>query len=125
MTGKAPMEIAAPAPAVDLQQTQSSFNGMAELRFDENDLVTKAPEESVVGFAAHSLSFVRFMEENQKKKELTFGEFIANVFDTYGKQKGGWIVCLAVTANLVEFSKPRALLDFGETSKRPAKVGSR
>jgi hypothetical protein len=43
------------------------------------------------------------MKANQEKKALTFGEFIAGVYDACGKHKAKGIVRLAVNAHLVEF----------------------
>ena len=43
------------------------------------------------------------MKTNRRKKALTFGEFIASVYDAYGKPKAMGIVRLAVKARWVEF----------------------
>jgi hypothetical protein len=43
------------------------------------------------------------MRTNHKKKALTFGEFIAGVYDACGRQKAKGIVRLAVNARLVNF----------------------
>jgi hypothetical protein len=43
------------------------------------------------------------VKANQKKKALTFGEFIMAVYDTCGGQKAEGIVRLAVNVHLVEF----------------------
>jgi hypothetical protein len=46
------------------------------------------------------------MKTNLKKKVLTFGEFIAGVYDACGRQKAEGIVRLAVEAHWVEFRGP-------------------
>jgi hypothetical protein len=43
------------------------------------------------------------MMNNRKKKPLTFGDFIAAVYDACGRQKAKGIVRLAVNAHLVKF----------------------
>jgi hypothetical protein len=43
------------------------------------------------------------MKTSQKKKALTFGEFVASVYEACGKRKARGIVRLAVNAHLVEF----------------------
>ena len=43
------------------------------------------------------------MKSNCQKKSLTFGEFIACVYDGCGKRKASGIVRLAVKAHLIEF----------------------
>jgi hypothetical protein len=43
------------------------------------------------------------MKTNRAKKTLTFGEFVAGVYDTCGKQKARAKVQLAVNAHLVQF----------------------
>jgi hypothetical protein len=43
------------------------------------------------------------MKANQERKALTFGEFIARVYDACGRQKAKGIVRLAVKAHWVEF----------------------
>ena len=43
------------------------------------------------------------MKINHKRKALTFGEFIARVYDAHGKHKGRGFVRLAIKAHLVEF----------------------
>jgi hypothetical protein len=40
---------------------------------------------------------------NRKQKLLTFGDLIAAVYDTFGRQKAEGIVRLAVNAHLLEF----------------------
>jgi len=40
---------------------------------------------------------------SQKKKPLTFGDWVAGVYAVYGKQKAKRIVRLAVNTHLVEF----------------------
>jgi hypothetical protein len=40
---------------------------------------------------------------NHKKKALTFGEFIAGIYDACGKQKARGVVRLAVKVHWVEF----------------------
>jgi hypothetical protein len=46
------------------------------------------------------------MKTNCRKKSLTFGEFIAGVYDICGKRKARGIVRLAVKAHWVEFRGP-------------------
>ena len=46
---------------------------------------------------------MRSMKNNSKKKALTFGEFVAGIYTTWGKRKSLGIVRLAVNARLVEF----------------------
>ena len=43
------------------------------------------------------------MKTHDKKKNLTFGEFVERVYDVYGKRKAGGIVKLAIKSHLVEF----------------------
>jgi hypothetical protein len=43
------------------------------------------------------------MKTNPEKKALTFGEFIAGIYDLCGKRKASGIVRLAVKTHLVEF----------------------
>jgi hypothetical protein len=43
------------------------------------------------------------MKTNCRKKGLTFGEFIASIYDAYGKSKAIGIVRLTVKAHWVEF----------------------
>jgi hypothetical protein len=43
------------------------------------------------------------MKTNCRKKSLTFGEFIAGVYDVCGKRKARGIVRLAVKAHWVAF----------------------
>jgi hypothetical protein len=43
------------------------------------------------------------VKANQKKKALTFGEFIMAVYDACSRQKAEGIVRLAVNARLLEF----------------------
>jgi hypothetical protein len=43
------------------------------------------------------------MKTQQRNKTLTFGEFIANVYNICGRQKAKEIVQRAVNANWVEF----------------------
>jgi len=40
---------------------------------------------------------------NHKKKVLTFGEFVAGIYDACGRKKGSGIVRLAVKARWIEF----------------------
>jgi hypothetical protein len=47
-----------------------------------------------------------------KKKTLTFGEFIAGIYETCGGQKAEGIVRLAVTAQWVEFSGQHRFMIF-------------
>lgn len=42
-------------------------------------------------------------EAHSKKKRLTFGDFVAGVYRTWGKRRGKGIVQLAVALRLVEF----------------------
>jgi len=43
------------------------------------------------------------MKSNCRKKALTLGEFIADVYDGCGKRKARGIVRLAIKAQLIEF----------------------
>jgi hypothetical protein len=43
------------------------------------------------------------MKSPCKKKSLTFGEFVARMYDVCGKRKATGIVRFAVKAHLVEF----------------------
>jgi hypothetical protein len=43
------------------------------------------------------------MKSNYKKKFMTFGEFIACVYDGCGKRRATGIVRLAIKAHLIEF----------------------
>ena len=43
------------------------------------------------------------MKTQQRKKTLTFGEFIASVYDACGRKKAKGIVQLAFKAHWVEF----------------------
>ena len=40
---------------------------------------------------------------NPRKKPLTFGDFVAGVYHTWGKRKGKGIVQLALKAHVIEF----------------------
>lgn len=44
------------------------------------------------------------MKNNRKKKTLTFGEFVAWVWGSYGRREGRRIVRHAVNARLIVFS---------------------
>ena len=46
---------------------------------------------------------ISVMRANQEKEALTFGKFIATVYDACGRQKAEGIVRLAVNMHLVEF----------------------
>jgi hypothetical protein len=50
------------------------------------------------------------MKTNHKKKALTFGDFIANVYSACGKRRAGKIVQLAVNAHLVVFRGQRRFM---------------
>jgi hypothetical protein len=50
------------------------------------------------------------VQANHEKKALTFGEFIAAVYDTWGKQRATGIVRLAINAQLVKFRGPRRIV---------------
>jgi hypothetical protein len=43
------------------------------------------------------------MKSNRRKKSLTFGEFIASVYDVCDKRQARGFVRLALKAHLVEF----------------------
>ncbi|MGA2221369.1 MAG: hypothetical protein ABSH21_06270 [Verrucomicrobiia bacterium] len=43
------------------------------------------------------------MKTNRKKKAVTFGDFIAAVYDACGQRRAGSMVRLAVNAHLVVF----------------------
>ena len=46
------------------------------------------------------------MKARSRKKPLTFGDFVADVYQACGKRKASGIVRLAVAAHLVEFRAP-------------------
>ena len=46
------------------------------------------------------------MKAQQKKKPLTFGEFVEGVYQTWGKEKAKGIIQLAVKTHVVEFLGP-------------------
>jgi hypothetical protein len=43
------------------------------------------------------------MKTNYRKKALTFGEFIARVYEVCGQRKARGMVRLAIKAHLIEF----------------------
>jgi len=43
------------------------------------------------------------MKTNCRKRSLTFGEFVARVYDVWGERKGRGIVHLVIKAHLIEF----------------------
>jgi hypothetical protein len=43
------------------------------------------------------------MKEHSKKKTLTFGDFVAGVYDTWGTRKAKGIVKLAIKMHVIEF----------------------
>ena len=47
------------------------------------------------------------MKTNCRQKALTFGEFIARIYDICGERKASGIVRLALKAHLVEFRGQR------------------
>jgi hypothetical protein len=52
------------------------------------------------------------MKTNCRKKPLTFGEFIASIYDACGREKAKGIVRLAVKARLIEFRVQQRLMIF-------------
>jgi len=50
------------------------------------------------------------MKSNCKKKEITFGEFIAATYRTWGRRRAGGIVRLVVNARLVQFPGQRIVI---------------
>ena len=50
------------------------------------------------------------MKNNDKKKTVTFGEFVAAIYAAWGKRKATGIVRLAVNARLVEFRGPKRIV---------------
>ena len=50
------------------------------------------------------------MRTNCRKRCLTFGEFIACVYDAWGKRKARGIVRLAVNAHLVTLRSQRRIM---------------
>jgi hypothetical protein len=57
------------------------------------------------------------MKANQEKRALTFGEFISNAYDAWGKRRARGMVWLAVNARLIEFQGPRRF-EFSKRSPR-------
>ncbi len=53
------------------------------------------------------------MKTHPEKKGLTFGKFIASVYDACGRRRAKGIVRLAVNANLVEFHGARRFVISG------------
>ncbi len=47
------------------------------------------------------------MKKQNKKKTLTLGEFIANVYDACGKRKARGFVRFVTKAHLIEFRQPQ------------------
>jgi hypothetical protein len=45
----------------------------------------------------------RQMKANHRERPLTFGDFVAGVYHTWGKRRGKGIVQLALKAHLIEF----------------------
>jgi hypothetical protein len=43
------------------------------------------------------------VKDSQKKKALTFGEFIMAVYDVWGKRRARGIIWFAINARLLEF----------------------
>jgi len=43
------------------------------------------------------------MKEHSKKKTLTFGDFVAGVYDVWGAHKAIGIVKLAIKVHVIEF----------------------
>jgi hypothetical protein len=50
------------------------------------------------------------MKTNAKNKVLTFGDFIAGAYRTWGARRAKGLVRLAVDARLVEFQGPQRLV---------------
>jgi hypothetical protein len=51
----------------------------------------------------HGLKMLN-MKPKSRKRSLTFGEFVAHVYDVWGERKGRGIVHLAIKAHLIEFN---------------------
>ncbi|MGA2028818.1 MAG: hypothetical protein ABSG87_01930 [Verrucomicrobiota bacterium] len=52
------------------------------------------------------------MKSNCRKKSLTFGEFIARVYDVWGERKARGIVLLAIKTHLIEFREQQRFVIF-------------
>ena len=50
----------------------------------------------------HGLKMLN-MKPKSRKRSLTFGEFVARVYDVWGERKGRGIVHLVIKAHLIEF----------------------
>ena len=50
------------------------------------------------------------MKANHKKKALTFGDFIASIYDTCGKRGARGMARLAVNAHLISVSMANGVL---------------
>jgi hypothetical protein len=51
------------------------------------------------------------MKIHPPKKQLTFGDFVAGVYRTWGEQKAKGVIQLAVKARLIEFrGHPRIVI---------------
>jgi hypothetical protein len=50
------------------------------------------------------------MKTSPKRKTLTFGDFIAHVYETSGKRRARAIVVHAVNAHLLQFRGPELFL---------------
>jgi hypothetical protein len=51
----------------------------------------------------HGLKMLN-MKPKSRKRSLTFGEFVAHVYDVWGERKGRGIVHLAIKTHLIEFN---------------------
>jgi hypothetical protein len=50
------------------------------------------------------------MKTNCRRRSLTFGEFIARIYDVCGERKAGGIVRLAIEAHWIEFQGQNRLV---------------
>ncbi len=52
------------------------------------------------------------IKARSRRKPLTFGDFVAGVYQTWGKRKAKEIVHLAVALHLIEFRGPERIVIF-------------
>ncbi|MGA2174284.1 MAG: hypothetical protein ABSH38_04785 [Verrucomicrobiota bacterium] len=52
------------------------------------------------------------MKARPGRKPLTFGDFVAGVYDTWGKRRAKGIIQLAVAVHLIEFHGPKRIVIF-------------
>jgi len=53
--------------------------------------------------ASHHQDQISQMKANPRKRPLTFGDFVAGVYHTWGKRRAKGIVQLALKAHVIEF----------------------